>query len=45
MFLHAILPLSITCFLFVDSYLFVHLLQVALTTPFLATDEMALLLQ
>jgi hypothetical protein len=41
---HVVLTLSAPLVV-VDSSLFVHLLQVALTTPFPIVNEMALLLQ
>jgi hypothetical protein len=44
MFLHVVLPLFVALILPIDFYLSIHLLQVALTTPFPTIDEMALLL-
>jgi hypothetical protein len=45
MLLHVVIALFATLPLFVESSLFVHLLQVALTIPFPAVDEMAFTLQ
>ncbi len=42
--LHVVFPLFVTFPILVESSLFVHLLQVALTTLFLVADEMALIL-
>jgi hypothetical protein len=44
-FLHVVFPLFVMLFLPIDYYLPIHLLHVALTTPFPNVDEMVLLLQ
>jgi hypothetical protein len=43
--MYAVLPLSTALLLPIASSLFVHFLQVALTTPFPIVNEMAILLQ